>query len=90
MIANRGKELAYSNRAIERWVDKFAEKFRARSFKAEDIFVGTQKLEGTKAAIKLVADDFSKNIDDSLNAISKETKKASEAIEPENLSKMMS
>ena len=34
MIANRGKELAYSNRAIERWVDKFAEKFRARSFKA--------------------------------------------------------
>ena len=90
MIANRGKELAYSNRAIERWVDKFAEKFRARSFKAEDIFVGTQKLEGTKAAIKLVADDFSKNIDDSLKIISKQTKKASEAIEPETLSKMMS
>jgi hypothetical protein len=89
-IATRGKELAYSNRAIERWVDKFAEKFRARSFKAEDIFVGTQKLEGTKAALKLVADDFSKNIDDSLKAISKETKRASQALEPETLSKMMS
>ena len=89
-IATRGKELAYSNKVIERWIDKFAEKFRARSFKSEDIFVQTQKLEGTKAAIKLVADDFSKNIDDSLNAISKETKRASEAIEPETLSKMMS
>jgi len=90
MISTKGKELAYSNRAVERWVDKFAEKFRARSFKAEDIFVGTQKLEGTKAAVKLVADDFSKNIDDSLKIISKETKKASQAVEPATLSKMMS
>ena len=31
-LAKRGKDLAYSDSAFERWVDKFAEKFRARSF----------------------------------------------------------
>jgi hypothetical protein len=89
IIAQKGKDLAFSNSLIERWIDKFASKFRSRSTKAQEIFEGIQKLEGTKSSLKLAADDFAKNIDDSLKRISRETIKVAEAVSPDTASGMI-
>lgn len=89
LIADKGKDLAFSNSLIERWIDKFAQQFRSRSFKHQKLFEGTQKLEGDKASIKIMADDFAKSIDDSLKRISKDTRAAGQALEPDVASKMI-
>jgi len=89
IIAQKGKDLAFSNSAIDRWIDKFASKFRSRSTKDQAIFEGIQKLEGTKAAFKITADDFSKSIDDSLKRISRETVNVAEAVDPSTASGMI-
>ena len=90
MLANKGKDLAFSNSAIERWVDKFVGKpFRSRSDKAQEIFDGIQKLEGKKSAVKVLADDISKDVSESVKKISKNSSNASEAIQdPNTLSKL--
>jgi hypothetical protein len=89
LMGQKGKELAYSDSLIDRWLDKFAEKFRSRSGKAQAIFDGIQKLEGTKAALKVTADDFARNIDDSLKRISRETIKLAERVDPDTASGMI-
>ena len=67
LLATKGKDLAFSNSQIERWVDKYVGKpFRSRSDKAQELFDGIQKLEGTKSAVKITADDAAKSFDDAL------------------------
>ena len=92
LLATKGRDLAFSNSQLERWVDKFIGKpFRARSDKAQEIFEGVQKLEGKKSAVKVIADDAAKDFDGALKRISKNSTKASEAIQnPNELSKVFS
>ena len=88
LIATKGKDLAFSNSAIERWIDRWiGQPFRSRSSKAQAIHDGVVKLEGTKAALKVTADDFAKSMDESLKKISRETKKVGEAVDPAVASK---
>lgn len=89
LMGQKGKELAYSDSLIDRWLDKFASKFRSRSNKDQAIFDGIQKLEGTKAALKVTADDFARNIDDSLKRISRETINLAERVDPDTASGMI-
>ena len=89
LMSQKGNDLMFSNSRIDRWIDKFASKFRSRSFKDKSIFTGTQKLEGTKASLKLAADDIGKNIDDSLKRISRETIDVAEAVSPDTASGMI-
>tara|TARA_B100001248_G_scaffold52528_2_gene34300 strand:+ start:1220 stop:5524 length:4305 start_codon:yes stop_codon:yes gene_type:complete len=92
LLATKGKDLAFSNSQIERWVDKFVGKpFRSRSDKAQELFDAVQKLEGNKSAVRLTADDAAKNFDDALKKISRNSTKASEAIQnPLQLSELFS
>ena len=89
VMSQKGNDLMFSNKRIDRWIDKFASKFRSRSFRDKSIFTGIQKLEGTKASLKLTADDFGKNIDDSLKRISRETIDVAERVSPDTASGMM-
>ena len=92
LLKNKGKDLAFSDSKIERWVDKFVGKpFRSRSDKAQEIFDGVQKLEGKKSAVKIIADDAARDFDDALKKISKNSTTAAEAIQdPNTLSQMFS
>jgi len=91
LIVQKGKDLAYSDSMLERWVDRFiAKPFRSRSNKTQELFDGIQKLEGKKSAVKILAKDASRNIDDSIREISRETKGAAQALkDPANLSKLI-
>jgi len=89
LMSQKGNDLMFSNLRIDRWIDKFASKFRSRSSKDKSIFTGIQKLEGTKASLKITADDFAKSIDDSLKRISRETVNVAEAVSPETASGMI-
>ena len=76
LLATKGKDLAFSDSQIERWVDKFVGKpFRSRSNKAQEIFDGVQKLEGKKSSVKVLSDDIAKDFDNSLKKISKNSTK---------------
>ena len=92
LLKNKGKDLAFSDSKIERWVDKFVGKpFRSRSDKAQQIFDGVQKLEGKKSAVKIIADDAARDFDDALKKISKNSTSAAEAIQdPNTLSQLFS
>ena len=92
LLATKGKDLAFSNSQIERWVDKYVGKpFRSRSDKAQELFDGIQTLEGTKSAVKITADDAARSFDDALKKISRNSTKASEAIQnPAQLSELFS
>ena len=92
MLAQKGKDLAFSDSQIERWVDKFVGKpFRSRSNKPQQIFDQVQKLEGKKSSVKILADDAARDFDDALKKISKNSTKASEAIQnPNALSELFS
>ena len=92
LLSTKGKDLAFSNSQLERWIDKFVGKpFRSRSDKAQEIFDSVQKLEGKKSSVKILADDAAKDFDDALKRISKNSTKASEAIQnPNELSRLFS
>jgi hypothetical protein len=92
LLATQGKELAFSNNLMKRWLDRFVgQPFRSRSNKAQEIFDGVQKLEGKKASISKLAEDAALNFDDRIREISKTTSKAAEALEnPNTLSSMVS
>ena len=89
LIASKGKDLAFSNSRIERFIDKFAQQFRSRSSKHQKLFEGVQQLEGGRSAGKMMADDFARDIDDALKLISKETRAAGKGVEPDTISKMI-
>jgi hypothetical protein len=92
LIVQKGKDLAYSDSMLERWVDRFiGQPFRSRSNKTQELFDGIQKLEGKKSAVKVLAKDASRNIDDRIRDISKETRGAAQAVkDPETVSKLIS
>ena len=92
LLVQKGKELTYSDSMLERWVDRFVGKpFRSRSNKTQELFDGIQKLEGKKSSIKVLAQDASRNFDDRLREISKETSGAAQAVkDPDTFSKVIS
>ena len=92
LLATKGKDLAFSNSQLERWIDKFVGKpFRSRSNKPQQIFDNVQKLEGKKSSVKVLSDDIAKDFNQSLKKISKNSTRASEAIQnPRQLSEMFS
>ena len=92
LLVQKGKDLAYSNSMLERWVDRFiGQPFRSRSNKSQELFDGIQKLEGKKSAVKILAKDAARDFDDSLRFISKETSGAAKAIKnPEAMSEVVS
>ena len=92
LLATKGKDLAFSDSQIERWIDKFVGKpFRSRSDKPQQLFDNIQKLEGKKSSVKVLSDDIAKDFNQSLKKISKNSTRASEAIQnPRQLSEMFS
>ena len=92
LLVQKGKDLAYSDSMLERWVDRFVGKpFRSRSNKTQELFDGIQKLEGKKSAIKSLAKDAARDFDDRLREISKETSGAALAVkDPDAFSKVVS
>jgi len=92
LLAGKGKDLAFSNSQIERWVDRYVGKpFRSRSNKPQQIFDNVQKLEGKKSSVKVLSDDIAKDFNQSLKKISKNSTRASEAIQnPLQLSELFS
>ena len=92
LILQKGKDLAYSDSMLERWVDRFVGRpFRSRSNKTQELFDGIQKLEGKKSAIKVLAKDAAADFDDTIRAISKETSGAAQALkDPDAMSKLIS
>jgi len=92
LLVQKGKDLAYSDSMLERWVDRFVGKpFRSRSNKTQELFDGIQKLEGKKSAIKSLARDAARDFDDRLREISKETSGAAQALkDPDTFSKIVS
>ena len=86
LLVQKGKDLAYSDSMLERWIDRFVGKpFRSRSNKTQELFEGIQKLEGKKSSIKVLAKDAAANFDDRLREISKETSGAALAIKTQKL-----
>ena len=91
LIVQKGKDIAYSDSMLERWVDRFiAQPFRSRSNKTQELFDGIQKLEGKKSAVKILAKDAARDIDDRIREISRETRGAAQALkDPAGLSKLV-
>jgi len=91
LLVQKGKDLAYSDSMLERWVDRFiGQPFRSRSNKTQELFDNIQKLEGKKSAVKILAKDASRNIDDRIREISKETRGAAQALkDPDTMSKLI-
>ena len=79
-IAKFGKDMAFSNRAIERFTDKYLLKvLRARSDKPEDLFKQIQRLEGGKASARNMTLDFTRRINYQMNNIYQASRKAVDA-----------
>ena len=87
-----GKDLAYNDSMLKRWVDRWVgQPFRSRSNKTQELFDGIQKLEGKNSAVKVLAEDASRNFDDSLRRIAKSSRGAGQSLQsPETLSKQIS
>ncbi len=62
-ITNRNKGLDTANSEIDRWIDKVASKFRARSGKTQEFFDIERQSIGAQAADANVARNFSRDLD---------------------------
>jgi hypothetical protein len=91
LLVQRGKDIAYSDSLLERWVNRFiGQPFRSRGEKTQELFDNIQKLEGKKSAVKILAKDVSRNIDDRIREISRETSGAAKALkDPDAMSKLI-
>ena len=80
LIMKKSKDLAYSNSAVEQFVEKWISKpFRARGpFEAEQ-FKAIQKMEGAKDAGRKIAEDYLKRFDRIIHTIEKKALPASRA-----------
>ncbi len=90
--ATKGKEAVYSNSQIERWIDRYLlQPFRTRSFRTQELQDAIQKLEGTKSRVRLLADDFVRDIDTQLKTISRKGDVVNDALgNPVTASKVLS
>ena len=79
-VGKFGKDMAFSNRTIERFTDKYLLKtFRARSDKPQDLFKQIQRLEGGKASARNMTLDFTRRINYQMNNIYQASRKAVDA-----------
>ena len=62
-ITNRNKGLDTANSELDRWIDKVASKFRARSGKTQEFFDIERQSIGAQAADANVARNFSRDLD---------------------------
>ncbi len=73
-IAKYGKDMAYSNSLLDRWIDKYmVSPFRARGKLSKELFEETKAVEGAETAAKVTAKDLLRNIDQSLGKVAKES-----------------
>ena len=81
-----GKNAAYSNKAAERWADKWIMKpFRARSDRPRPIFQGVQRLEGKQAVARNMAQELNRRISYDYNNIFQSTRKSAQVVDNPNL-----
>jgi hypothetical protein len=66
LLATQGKELAYSNNLVERFVDKFASYFRPRRGLSPELLQQVEVAEGKEAVAQLTAKDLIDDIDRSI------------------------
>ena len=79
-VLKSGKDWAYSNDAVERFLDKYLTKnLRARGPLDEEVFQAGQRLEGKMASSQALAGDYLRNFDQILKRISKNSQSASDA-----------
>ena len=79
-VAKFGKDMAFSNRAVERFTDKYLLKvLRARSDKPQDLFKQIQRLEGGKASARNMTLDYTRRINYQMNNIYQASRKAVDA-----------
>ena len=72
LIMQKSKDLAYSNSAIEQFVEKWISKpFRARGQFQKDQFGAIQRMEGAKESGKKIAEDYLKKFDRIIHIIEK-------------------
>tara|TARA_R100001224_G_scaffold7973_1_gene4284 strand:+ start:930 stop:5126 length:4197 start_codon:yes stop_codon:yes gene_type:complete len=84
--AKYGKDAAYSNKAAERWADKWIMKpFRARSDRPREIFRGVQRLEGKQSVARNMAQELNRRIGYDFNNIFQSTRKSAQAVDNPNL-----
>ena len=82
LIVGKGKDLAYSNSAFERWVNRWvAQPFRARSKQPLEVAREVRRKEGREASARLIAEDFLRDLDDKTKAILRTIKPAAEGVE---------
>ena len=80
LIATQGKNIAYSNKAVERFIDRFiARPFRSRGPYEQEVFESMQRLEGKQASARLIAEDSLRRFDQIIKKIANRTQKASDA-----------
>ena len=68
-LTNRSKDLRYSNSKIDRMLDRFASKFRARKGTPEEFFTAEREQLGIRAADVNLAQQVSRNIDKTIDKI---------------------
>ena len=77
-----GGDAAFSNKAVERWADKYVMKpFRARSDKPRPIFQGVQRLEGKQAVARNMTQELNRRISYDYNNIFQSTRNAAQAVD---------
>ena len=80
LIMQKSKDLAYSNSAIEQFVEKWISKpFRARGQFQKDQFGAIQRMEGARESGKKIAEDYLKKFDRIIHTIEKKALPASRA-----------
>ena len=62
-LANRNKQLDVANSRMDRWIDKVAEKFRARSGKTQEFFDIERGMTGARSADANVARTLSRELE---------------------------
>ena len=73
-IAKYGKDMAYSNSLLDRWIDKYVTSpLRARGKLSQELFEATKQVEGMETAAKVTAKDLIRNIDAALGRVAKES-----------------
>ena len=79
-ILRSGKDWAYSNDSLKRFIDKYlAKNLRARGPQTEEVFQAGQRMEGKMASSEALSIDYLKNFDEIIKRISKNSQSASNA-----------